>query len=106
MANKSERKMPEIDLSDEISRAVTRNPGEQVTCKRVSDQYYRCNWWRLQTTTGYDNPAMLGMLVTTSRICRSEFLRARKSGDQLSISVVAANATEPPSPKTAAGRAQ
>jgi hypothetical protein len=72
------------DLSSQIARTVTRSPGEQVTCRRVGDHHYRCNWWVLENTRAYDNPAMLGSLVTTSRIGRSEFLhvvRTRSSGE-------------------------
>ena len=80
--------MSDADLSAEIAQSVARNPGEQVTCRRVAPNHYRCNWWKLQNTGGYDNPAMVGMLVTTSRICQSRFLRATKSGQQLSITII------------------
>ena len=63
------------DLSAEIIRTVAREPGEQVTCRRVSKNHYRCNWWRPQTLGAYDNPLMGGLLVTTNRICKSHFLR-------------------------------
>ena len=86
--------MSDVDLSQEIIRAVARKPGEQVTCRRVTQNFYRCNWWALENTADYDNPDMLGMLVTTSRICRSQFLRAVKTGDQLTISVIASNGGE------------
>jgi len=78
----------EPDLSSEIARSVARNPREQVTCRRVAPNHYRCNWWAPQKTSEYDNPAMAGMLVTTSRICRSRFLRVIKSGERLAITVI------------------
>jgi hypothetical protein len=80
--------MSEIDLSPEIVRAVARKPDEQVTCRRVGPNHYRCNWWRPQCTNEYDNPNMLGMLVTTNRICHSQFLRAVKSEEKLVITVI------------------
>jgi hypothetical protein len=80
--------MTETDLSPEIVKAVARSPGEQVTCRRVGPNHYRCNWWSPQNTTGYDNPAMSGMLVTTSRISQSRFLRAVKTDQQLSITII------------------
>jgi hypothetical protein len=80
--------MSDIDLSSEIVQAVSRNPGEQVTCRRVAPNHYRCNWWTPKTTGGYDNPHMTGMLVTTSRICQSRFLRAVKTDQQLSITII------------------
>jgi len=86
--------MSDTDLSDEIIRAIARKPGEQVTCRRVTKNFYRCNWWAQQSTSDYDNPKMLGMLVTTSRICKSQFLRAMKTGDELTITVIGTNGGE------------
>ena len=83
--------MSEIDLSDEIVRNVARLPHEQVTCRRVGPNHYRCNWWAPQSKAGYDNPAMAGMLVTTNRVCRSRFMRVIKSGDQLSMTIICAD---------------
>ena len=88
--------MSEPDLSDEIARTVARKPGEQVTCRRVAIDHYRCNWWTLQNTGEYDNPQMLGMLVTTSRICRSQFLRVVRSEQKLSITVVSSGGAPGP----------
>jgi hypothetical protein len=83
------------DLSAEIARTVEREPGEQVTCRRVSKNHYRCNWWRPQAMGRFDNPSMGGLLVTTNRISRSHFLRVpppAAGGDaknrRLSITVV------------------
>ena len=75
------------DLSEEIARAVTRSHGERVTCRRVGDHHYRCNWWTPQSTAAYDNPAMEGSLVMTSRISQSQFLHVTKSGRELKIRV-------------------
>ena len=80
--------MSEIDLSDEIAATVRRNPGEQVTCRRVGPNHYRCNWWTLRGTNSYDNPNMRGMLVTTGVISQSRFLRAVKTDHTLEITVV------------------
>ena len=80
--------MSEIDLSSEIAATVARKPGEQVTCRRVAPNHYRCNWWSLRPNAAYDNPAMNGMLVTTSVISQSRFLRAVKTDEKLSITVV------------------
>ena len=86
--------MNDEDLSAEIMRTIARKPGEQVTCRRVTQNFYRCNWWTLRNTTGYDNPGMLGTLVTTSRICRSQFLRVAKTGDALTITVMSSGGGE------------
>ena len=78
---------PAEDLSEEVARAVAREPGEQVTCRRVGDHHYRCNFWSLRSIAAYDNPSMLGSLVTTSRISRSQFLHVTRSGGDLKIRV-------------------
>ena len=75
------------DLSEEVARTVPRAPGEQVTCRRVGDHHYRCNFWSLRNTAAYDNPSMLGSLVTTSHISRSQFLHVTRSGRDLKIRV-------------------
>jgi hypothetical protein len=74
---KSENDAIGEDLSQEIARQIAR---EQVTCRRVSKEHYRCNWWVLQDTAGYDNPRMHGLTVTTSRISQSHFLHVVQDG--------------------------
>jgi hypothetical protein len=76
------------DLAKELARTLARAPFEQITCRRVGDHYYRCNWWTLQDTERYDNPSMLGSLVTTSRISKSQFLHAKRVGGKLTVTVV------------------
>ena len=76
------------DLSAEIARTIARAPGEQVTCRHIYGDRYRCNWWQNQNTAAYDNPAMPGLLVTTSRIGKSQFLSAKATADGLLIEVL------------------
>ena len=78
----------DADLSNAIAKTVPRNAREQVTCRRISQNHYRCNWWTLQDTAGYDNPGMKGMTVTTSRISQSQFLHVTKGREGLNIRVV------------------
>jgi len=79
---------PDEDLAIEIARSIPRKAREQVTCRRVTKYHYRCNWWSLEDTAAYDNPGMQGLLVTTSRICQSQFLHAVKVGGDLKIRVI------------------
>jgi hypothetical protein len=76
------------DLAIEIARSLPKVGREQVTCKRVSKHHYRCNWWRLEDIAAYDNPGMKGSLVTTGRICQSEFVHAMKVGGKLKIQII------------------
>lgn len=73
------------DLSGEIASAVERAADERVTCKRVSANNYRCNWWAPESIVGYDNPRMHGLLVTTHRVRRSRFLTVTKTAQGLVI---------------------
>jgi hypothetical protein len=73
------------DLSEEIARTMPRSKGEQVTCRRVAQNHYRCNWWAQENKGAYDNPSMSGLLVTTSKICKSRFLRVTKTAAGLQI---------------------
>ena len=67
------------DLSAEIAAHVERQPGDAVKCRRIDGESYRCNWWAAQATGGYDNPGMSGLLVTTHRVRKSQFLRVTRS---------------------------
>ena len=73
------RKAGGDDLSSEIAAHVERQPGDAVKCRRIDGDSYRCNWWAPQGTGAYDNPGMFGMLVTTHRVRKSQFLRVTKS---------------------------
>jgi hypothetical protein len=81
------------DLSEEIARTVEKRASDQVTCRRITRNHYRCNWWSLESTKGYDNPGMAGMLVTTSRIRQSHFLEARRTPEGLQIDVISTPGT-------------
>ena len=72
-------KAADEDLSAEIIKQIPRERGEQVTCRRITKNHYRCNWWRAEDTAAYDNPSMSGLLVTTNRICKSQFLRVTRA---------------------------
>ena len=73
------------DLSGEIARTIAREPREHVTCRRVFERHYRCNWWGVAGNGDYDNPGMQGLLVTTHRVRRSQFLRVTRTADGLTI---------------------
>jgi hypothetical protein len=82
------------DLSSEIATEIERRPGDIVRCTRVGIDGYRCNWWSAQNATGYDNPRMSGLLVTTHRVRQSQFLRvSRAKTGKLVIKVVTAAGT-------------
>src|SRR4051812_16120365 len=71
------------DLSKEIVLALPKAAGERVTCRRISGDHYRCNWWSAQGTSEYDNPSMHGLMVTTHRVSRSQLLHVTKTAKGL-----------------------
>ena len=73
------------DLSAEIASTIERGRDERVTCKRISGNSSRCNWWAPQGLAGYDNPGMRGLLVTTHRVRRSRFLNVTRTEAGLTI---------------------
>lgn len=77
--------LPVSDLSPEIVRVLPREEGQVIKCRRIHGDRYRCNWWGVLGTTGYDNPGMNGLLVTTHRVIKSQLVRARKDAGGLVI---------------------
>lgn len=73
------------DLSAEIVKSVEKRPGDRITCRRITANKYRCNWWSAADATTYDNPGMGGLLVTTHRVRKSLFLHVTRSGGALVI---------------------
>lgn len=73
------------DLSSEIAVSIGHDADERVTCKRVCGSRYRCNWWAPSSATGYDNPTMNGLTVTTHHVRCSRFLNVTKTETGLLI---------------------
>jgi hypothetical protein len=82
---KAERRGAEADLSAEIVQSIARAFDERVTCRRVSGNSYRCNWWSPSRSKRYDNPRMEGLLVTTHVVTKSRFLNVTKVDQRLVI---------------------
>lgn len=93
-AHDTPKAAPFQDLSAEIIRTVAKQPGDQVTCRHIVGDHYRCNWWQRQSSSGYDNPNMSGLLVTTSRIGKSEFLKVTSTESGLSIKSISVGQTK------------
>lgn len=85
-----------VDLSAEIIQSIERGVGERVTCRRISGSKYRCNWWSPHSPTGYDNPHMQGLLVTTHVVKRSRFLTINSTPAGLVISETPGDRGGPP----------
>jgi hypothetical protein len=82
---KTERRAPDVDLSTEIAQSVAREFDERVTCRRVSGNSYRCNWWSPSSSKRHDNLRMEGLLVTTHVVSKSRFLSVTKVDQRLVI---------------------
>jgi hypothetical protein len=88
MGDRNVAELPESgpqDLSGEIVSTIDRRADERVTCKRISGNSYRCNWWAPESLTRQDNPSMHGLLVTTHRVRHSRFLNVTKTAEGLVI---------------------
>jgi hypothetical protein len=88
-ARRPKPSVAEEDLSAEIAPFVDKLPGDHVRCTLVGNGNYRCNWWAPQSTGGYDNPGMAGLLVTTHRVRKSRLLRVTREGERLIIEEIA-----------------
>jgi hypothetical protein len=73
------------DLSAEIAQTVEKEPGDRVRVTWVDGPNYRCNWWAPGSKAAYDNPGMVGLIVTTHRVRQSRFLNVTKVGERLII---------------------
>ncbi|HET6247001.1 MAG TPA: hypothetical protein VFE47_04820 [Tepidisphaeraceae bacterium] len=76
---------PAVDLSAELALALEKSVGDQIRCTRVTGDTYRCNWWAAFSTNDYDNPKMNGLMVTTHRVRKSQFLHVVKEKGKLII---------------------
>jgi hypothetical protein len=85
---KTDGRVADADLSSEIAQTVARDFDERVTCRRVSGNSYRCNWWSPSRSKRYDNPRMEGLLVTTHVVSKSRFLNVTKVDQRLVINDV------------------
>lgn len=80
---------PSEDLSSEIIHVVEKRPADRVTCRWISGNNYRCNWWAPMAIAGYDNPRMTGLTVTTHRVRQSRFLTVTKTAEGLVLTEAA-----------------
>lgn len=76
------------DLSSEIVLTVAKKSGEHVTCRRITRNHYRCNWWKPDNVGAIGKPAGVSLLFITNRICKSRFLHVTKDTGGLQISEV------------------
>ncbi len=73
------------DLSSEIIKTVSRSSDQRVTCRRITGNHYRCNWWSPQSTAGPDHLIIAGSSVTTHRVSKSQLLHVIRTGQSLTI---------------------
>ena len=56
-----------------------------MTCVRVFDDYYRCNWWAPGVAPIKGESVFEGLEVSTFRVRKSEFMRARMVDGKLVV---------------------
>ena len=75
----------DVDRSREILQAMEREPRDQLTCVRVFDDFYRCNWWAPGAAAGRAEATFAGLEVSTYRIRKSHFVKAALRDGQLVV---------------------
>ncbi len=75
---------PNPDCSADILQKLEREPGDRVTCVRVFDDFYRCNWWAIGTEL-VDPRMLYGSVTAAYRVRKSRFVRATLSGGSLVV---------------------
>jgi len=83
------------DLSNEILKMLPRARGEWLTCRRIGNSHYRCNWWGRRDSGSDENPLISGLQVTTHRVGRSEFIHATKTAGRLKMTMASGAAVSP-----------
>lgn len=69
-------------MSAEIVRAVSKQRGDIVKCRRISTSMYRCNWFEPEPI---DAKSASQRFLNSYRIRDSKFLRVTKVDGQLMI---------------------
>jgi hypothetical protein len=90
-----EQSQTKSDLSGEILRILPRAQGEWITCRRIGNSHYRCNWWSPRDSSSDDNPLSIGLRVTTHRVGRSDFIHALQTPGGLKMTMVSGGSASP-----------
>ncbi len=75
---------PSTDYAAEIVQKLAREPGDRVTCVRVFDDFYRCNWWTPSAGPA-DARAIPWLAGSVRRVRKSQFVRATFTQGRLVI---------------------
>ena len=78
-----------VDRSREMAQMMDREPGDHLTCARVFDDFYRCNWWAPEIVSGRTESIFEGLEVSTYRVRKSRFVHAQMREGRLVIEDVA-----------------
>ena len=70
------------DLSQEIERAVPREPLDRVRCVHLYDDHYRCNWWA-PGAADERTPMAEWAALAMHRVRKSRFITATIEGGEL-----------------------
>ena len=73
----------EADLSAEVAALVEREPGDQVRCRNIGGNRYRCNWWSARRLTAGDRGGNQFLESTDMRVRKSCLLVVARTGDRL-----------------------
>jgi hypothetical protein len=74
------------DLSAQIAATIEREPGDQVRCRSIGGDRYRCNWWAAPGGPTRERGGTRGLDSTELRVRKSRLLHVTRSADRLIIS--------------------
>ena len=75
---------PPNDLSAQIAATIDREPGDQVRCRSIGGDRYRCNWWAAPGHA-HERGGTRGLESTELRVRKSRLLHVTRSADRLVI---------------------
>jgi hypothetical protein len=76
---------PDVDRSRDILKALVKGPRDHLTCVRVFDDYYRCNWWAPEILAVPAERTFAGLEVSGFRVRKSQFVKATMRAGQLVV---------------------
>ena len=65
-----------VDCSRQILQSMEKEPRDRLTCVRVFDDFYRCNWWAAGALPARAEKGFQGLEVTGFCVRKSHFVKA------------------------------
>jgi hypothetical protein len=80
------------DLSAELAAMIEREPGDQVRCRNVGGNRYRCNWWSARHGGKFERGGTPCLESTELVVRKSKLLEVSKVNERLLIAELSGRA--------------